>query len=162
MVLSSLRRGRARALCHADYAAKSSTGSARPLRGYSRPAEVAIEHARCGVDDSADRRQIAMRPAELAKPDDAAVDPNPDPQRLHIAIEGSGEPVILVATAAMDFPRRLDGACRVVGLTDRKVEDRHDRVADRLVEQSVMFPDGGCALIVEDVEEAAICASGKD
>ena len=94
-----------------------------------------------------------MRPAELAKTDDAAVDPDPDPEPLHIAIQGSGKPVTLVATAAMDVPRRRDCACRVVGLTDRKVEDRHDRVADRLVEQPVMFPDSGCAFVVEDVED---------
>ena len=103
-----------------------------------------------------------MRPAELAKTNDAAIDPNTDPERLYIAIQGSGQPAMLVATAAMDFARGLDCACRVVGLPDRKVEDRHNRVADRLVEQPVIFPDSGCALVVEDVEEGGNLSSGKD
>jgi hypothetical protein len=60
--------------------------------------------ARCDVDDSADRRQIAMRPAELAKTNDPTI----DPKRLYIAIQGSGQLAMLVATAAMYFARRLD------------------------------------------------------
>jgi hypothetical protein len=53
----------------------------------------------------------------------------------------------------MDFARRLDRACRVIGLSDRKVEDCHNRIADRLVEQPVIFPDSGGAFVLENIEE---------
>src|SRR5436190_647308 len=96
-----------------------------------------------------------MRSAELAKTNYPAIDPNTGPERLYIAVQGFGQQAVLVATETMDFARRLDSACRVVSLTDWKVEDCHNRVPDRLVEQPVIFPDSGCAFVVEDIENGS-------
>jgi hypothetical protein len=34
-----------------------------------------------------------------------------------------------------------------------KIEDSHDGVSKGLVEKSIVFPDGTCALIVERIEQ---------
>ena len=49
--------------------------------------------------------------------------------------------------------RAASSAWRVWSLVaDREIEDRHDGIADRLVEQPVMLPDGARALVVKGVE----------
>ena len=130
-----------------------------PLRAYSRP----LEPAKGGPERSRTARVTRICPACAAVCARAAVlttvpiavrsrcyppnspkltiplsIPMPIPERLVIAIQRFGQDATLGAAAAMYFARRLDRACRVIGLTDRKVEDRHNSVADRLVEQPVV------------------------
>jgi hypothetical protein len=41
----------------------------------------------------------------------------------------------------------------MVGLTDGKIEDRHNRIADRLIKQPSCSPNSGRTLVVKDVKE---------
>ena len=94
-----------------------------------------------------------MQPTELAETNNPAIDPDADPEGLYIAIQRIGHQAMLVATAAMHFARCLGCACGMVGLTDGKIEGRHNRIADRLVKQAIIFPNSGRTLVVEDVKE---------
>src|SRR5215475_4236547 len=95
-----------------------------------------------------------MRAAELAKADGAAVDPDPDAERILITLQRTGENLTLCVAAALYFARHLDCTCRMILMTNRKIEDRHDCVADRLIEQAVVIPNGRGTFVVEDIEDS--------
>ena len=56
---------------------------------------------------------------------------------------------------ALDVPCRQDRGLRVVLPNNRKVEDRHQAVAHRLVDNAVMRPDGLSAAILEQADDLA-------
>src|SRR5215470_13285699 len=97
-----------------------------------------------------------MRPAELAEAEIATVDPDADPEfaagavgdRLAIVFPVPGFPAVLDCARSQ---HRLPG---VIVLPDRKVENSHDGIADGLVEEAVMLPDGVGALVIEGVEQS--------
>src|SRR6185436_3234366 len=101
------------------------------------------------VHYSPDRGQVAMRPAEFPKAEFPAMDSNPDSQLRACEPELFAERLPLGVPAPLDVLRREHGLPRVLALIDREVEDRHDGIPDRLVEQPVAFPDGVRAFVVE-------------
>ena len=84
-----------------------------------------------------------MRMAELAEAHLPAMDADAD-----------AELVAARSEVALHLAGGQHGLAGMVGLADRKVEDRHHGIADGLVEKPVVTPDGVGAAVIELVEEA--------
>ena len=91
--------------------------------------------------------------AELAKTEFAGVDADADPQFACGQAVCLDQGLAPLAPALLNFARRKHGVPGVLLPPQGKIEDRHDGVPDRLVEEPVMFPDRICAFVVEGVEQ---------
>ena len=153
--------------------AQSWIGASKPLSRYSRaPLSLNAEGARSytarvnrnlvgsgdglrargGVHHGSDRGEIMMRPTELSKSDFAAVDADADGD---LPLLGGSRLSDGVAPCLPTLLDRAGGKHRLSWMilaADREVEDRHDGVAHRLVEQAVMLPDRLGAFVIEGVE----------
>ena len=107
-----------------------------------------------GVDDGADGCQVAVRPAELPEAEFTGMNANADAQFTGGQAERARKAIAPLAPALLNFPGSEQGIPGMVRALQRKIEDRHDGVADCLVEEPVMLPDRICAFVVEGVEEA--------
>ena len=94
-----------------------------------------------------------MRVAELAKAEFAGVDADADPQLACGKAVCFDEGLAPVAPALLNFTRRKHRVPGVLLPPQGKIEDRHDGVPDRLVEEPVMLPDRVCAFVIECVEQ---------
>ena len=85
--------------------------------------------------------------AELAgTPDDVA-----EPSLPSLVWNESFTPL---APVRLNFSRHEDGVSGVCFPLQGKIEDRHDGVADGLVEEPVVLPDRACTFVIECVEQA--------
>ena len=107
-----------------------------------------------GVDHRADRRQVPMGMAELAKTEFAGVNADADPKFACIEAMGCNKRLAPFAPVLLNVARGAHGVPRMLVPHQGKIEDRHDGVADRLVEEPVMRPDRVRAFVVECVEQA--------
>src|SRR5688572_26125516 len=95
-----------------------------------------------------------MRPSEFPEAEFSAMDSDADPQLC------AGEAELRAERLAPGVPAPMDVLCcehrlpRVIALSDREVENGHDGIPDRLVEQPVMFPDGARAFVIEGVQQS--------
>src|SRR5437667_5921572 len=107
-----------------------------------------------GVHYRADRGQVTVRSAELAKTQFAGMDADADSQFTRGEAVRFDKALAPSAPVRLNFARSEDGVSGMLLPPQGKVEDRHDGVSDRLVEEPVMLPDRTCAFIVECVEQA--------
>src|SRR6516165_303532 len=109
--------------------------------------------AGCDIDHAPYCSELAVRGAELPKRGRPGVNADANAEPAHLESRFGGHALASLGAAALDLACRADGADRVVGMSQRKIEGRHHRVADRLVEEPVLLPDGRRALVVEEIEE---------
>jgi hypothetical protein len=106
------------------------------------------------IHDCADCREIPVGAAELTKACQPRV--NADTNAEFAPSEANA---LRQETSPTSFAPPLDlapGQYRTLGMVlvaDRKVEHRHDGIANRFVEDAIVLPDRFCALIVERVEQ---------
>ncbi len=110
--------------------------------------------SRGGVHDCANGRHVSMGLAKLAEAQFPGVDPNADAKRRSGQSERLIERRPLLGKPTLDLASRMQGARRMVAVGDREIEHGHHRVANRLVEDAVLFPYGAGADVIEHVQQA--------
>src|SRR6185503_18353329 len=107
-----------------------------------------------GVYHRADRRQVPMGMAELAKTEFAGVNADADPKFACIEAIGCNKRLATFAPVLLNVARGAHSVPRMLVAHQGKIEDRHDGIADCLVEDPLMRPDRVRAFVVECVEQA--------
>src|SRR5262245_5627645 len=94
------------------------------------------------VHDASDGREVSMRVAELTERRQAAADADPHPKLGRVKPVSSELTPALLRAACLDIACDCQRLLRMVGMTDRKVEDCENGIADDLVQQPILPPYG--------------------
>jgi hypothetical protein len=109
--------------------------------------------ARGSVDYGADCSEVMVCPAKLSETHLTTVDAyaNADCFLINNGSRSREGPAPLFATL-LNFARREHSLSGMIIVAYRKIEKGHDRVADSLVEQPTVIPNGLGAFVVEGVK----------